>query len=232
MVPQPLQSGGLPKGVGMSKSLGGTPISFIAGAVVAVAVAGAVLYLSDTDAPQDTPQPVALSPKPADPAAQASAPLPTAQVPEAQDVQEPAQATETAVETAVVAEEDPVTPAVTPDPPRISTFRLEADGTMLVAGRSQPGWETSILLDGEPLRVLRPEGRGDFVEFLSVESSDRPRVLSLAMRSPETGDQIASRDEIIIAPMQRPELQPQTLAENQTAPQDQPLSERADPETT
>jgi len=53
----------------MSKSLGGTPISFIAGAVVAVAVAGAVLYLSDTDAPQDTPQPVALSPKPADPAA-------------------------------------------------------------------------------------------------------------------------------------------------------------------
>jgi len=223
----------------MSKSLGGTPISFIAGAVVAVAVAGAVLYLSDTDAPQDTPQPVALSPKPADPAAQASAPLPTAQVPEAQDVQEPAQATETAVETAVVAEEDPVTPAVAPDPPRISTFRLEADGTMLVAGRSQPGWETSILLDGEPLRVPRPEGRGDFVEFLSVADSDQPRVLSLAMRSPETGDDIASRDEIIIAPMQRPkadpapdaEADPALVAENQT-PTPDAQTERASAEAT
>ncbi|MHA7849597.1 LysM peptidoglycan-binding domain-containing protein [Roseovarius sp.] len=214
----------------MSSSLGATKTSFIAGAVVAVVVAGVALVLWDADTPEEVPQPVAQAPQPATPApaAEDAAPAPEAQTPP-----EPAQAPETTAETVTATEnQQAAAPAVTPDPPRISTFRLEPDGTMLVAGRAQPGWETSILLDGEPLRVLRPEGRGDFVEFLSVESSDRPRVLSLAMRSPETGDQIASRDEIIIAPMQRPEPQPQTLAENQTAPQDEPLTERADPETT
>ncbi|SHM39343.1 Nucleoid-associated protein YgaU, contains BON and LysM domains [Roseovarius litoreus] len=214
----------------MSSSLGTTKTSFIAGAVVAVVIAGVALVLSDADTPEEAPQPVAQAPQPATPAPAAED---TAQAPEVQTPPEPAQAPETTAETVTATEDQqPDTPAVTPDPPRISTFRLEPDGTMLVAGRAEPGWETSILLDGEPLRVLRPEGRGDFVEFLSVESSDQPRVLSLAMRSPETGDQIASRDEIIIAPMQRPEPQPEALAENQTAPQDQPLSERAEPETT
>src|SRR6056297_1697216 len=229
MVPQPPQGGVPPKGDGMSSSLGTPKTSFIAGAVVAVVVAGVALVLSDADTPEEAPQPVAQAPQPATPAPAAEE---SAQAPEVQTSHEPAQAPETAPETVTATEDQqPATPAVTPDPPRISTFRLEPDGTMLVAGRAQPGWETSILLDGEPLRVLRPEGRGDFVEFLSVESSDQPRVLSLTMRSPETGDQIASRDEIIIAPMQRPEPQPKALAENQTAPRDEPLDESADPET-
>lgn len=229
----------------MSSSLGGTKLSFIAGAVVAAVIAGVALVLSDADVPEDMAQLVAQAPQPAEPAVTAPAAEPAVQTPAPQAPSETTQAPETTPETAPepapeaappAQEQQPATAAITPDPPRISTFRLEPDGTMLVAGRAQPGWETSILLDGEALRVLRPEGRGDFVEFLSVEPSDQPRILSLAMRSPETGDEIASRDEIIIAPMQRPkpepEPAPEALAATDPAPQAQPLSEPAAPQTT
>jgi len=88
-----------------------------------------------------------------------------------------------------------------PDPPGISAFRLEPDGRMLVAGRSQTNWETSILVDGETLKILMPDAGGEFVEFLSLEQSNQPRVLSLSMRSPDTGEDVPSSDEVIIAPM-------------------------------
>lgn len=87
-----------------------------------------------------------------------------------------------------------------PTLPGISTFRLETDGRMLVAGRSQTGWETSILVDGETLKTLIPDAGGEFVEFLSLEASGQPRVLSLSMRSPDTGEDVLSSDEVIIAP--------------------------------
>src|SRR6056297_95938 len=85
-----------------------------------------------------------------------------------------------------------------PDPPGISAFRLEPDGRMLVAGRSQANWETSILVDGETLKILMPDAGGEFVEFLSLEQSNQPRVLSLSMRSPDTGEDVPSSDGFII----------------------------------
>lgn len=93
-----------------------------------------------------------------------------------------------------------VTPPATPEPPGISSFRLEPDGRMLVAGRAQPGWDISILLDGQSLKTLIPDAGGEFVEFLTLEASQEPRVLSLSMHSPQTGENIVSADEIIIAP--------------------------------
>lgn len=84
--------------------------------------------------------------------------------------------------------------------PVISTFRLEPDGRMLVAGRAQPGWEVSVLVDGLPLSRFQTEENGEFVRFLDLEPSLEPRVLSLRIESPETGEAIDSRDEIIIAP--------------------------------
>ncbi len=94
----------------------------------------------------------------------------------------------------------PTAPDV-PDLPGISAFRLDPDGRMLVAGRSQTGWQTSILVDGAALKTLIPETGGEFVEFLFLEGSTQPRVLSLSMRSPETGEDVTSSDEVIIAPM-------------------------------
>jgi len=98
------------------------------------------------------------------------------------------------------AEAEPSEPMGLPMRPTISTFRLEPDGRMLVAGRAQPGWDVSILVDGQSLSEFRSESNGEFVRFLDLEPSLEPRVLSLRIESPETGEVIDSKDEIIIAP--------------------------------
>lgn len=87
------------------------------------------------------------------------------------------------------------------EPPEFSTFRLEPDGQMLVAGRSRPGWETTIRLDADVIATFLPDSNGDFVQFLTVDPSAQARVLSLSARSPETGEDVASDAEIIIAPL-------------------------------
>ena len=91
-------------------------------------------------------------------------------------------------------------PAVLPDPPRIDVFRLDPGGAMLVAGSSAPGWLTEILIDGTPLADADADDNGQFVQFVTLERSEQPRILSLAMTSPQTGDRIVSPDEVIIAP--------------------------------
>lgn len=106
-----------------------------------------------------------------------------------------ADADDTAVDDAVAGDT-----AITATPPSIDTFRLEPDGQMLVAGRTTPGWETSILLDGAPIMVVDPDGSGQFVAFVDLAASDQPRVLSLSASSPDGGDAIASVEEVIIAP--------------------------------
>ncbi|MEO1137854.1 MAG: LysM peptidoglycan-binding domain-containing protein [Pseudomonadota bacterium] len=161
----------------------------IAGVAVAVVVAGGLYVFGflelDTDAP-DVGQVAVLTPE--DP-------------PEA--------------ETVVVAQPNPqpkvaaepeATP-VMPELPKVSTFRLNPDGQLLVAGRTEPGWETSIKLDKDVLSTFLPEDNGEFVQFVLVTPSQKPRVLSLTMRSPDTGEDVASKGDIIIAPLRAP-MQP------------------------
>lgn len=87
-----------------------------------------------------------------------------------------------------------------PAAPSIDTFRLDPDGALLVAGQASPGWKTVVTLDGADLETVTPDNAGKFVAFLQIEQSDQPRILSLKMRNPEDGEEIASRDEVIIAP--------------------------------
>ncbi|MDM8165278.1 LysM peptidoglycan-binding domain-containing protein [Roseovarius sp.] len=99
-----------------------------------------------------------------------------------------------------------------PDAPAISLFRLTPDGQMLVAGTGKAGWDVSILVDDEVLTTVTPDANGDFVEFIEMDSSADPRILTLAMHSPDTGEDIISLDEIIIAP-----TPPVAMAEAETA---------------
>lgn len=94
-------------------------------------------------------------------------------------------------------------------PPSIDVFRLETDGGMLVAGQTKPGWETTILVDGAAIATVTPDGSGQFAEFLNLDYSDQPRVLSLLMRAPDGQAQVASTDEIILAPS--PKLPPEPV---------------------
>lgn len=162
----------------MSKFTGliGGPVIAV-GAICTAFAIGAGLYLSGTfDAKSVAPDGVETD---------------ASRAPQGDDTKENSDTVQAATPTGVDA----------PDPPGISTFRLEPDGRMLVAGRSQTGWQTSILVDGETLKTLMPDAGGEFVEFLSLGQSNQPRVLSLSMRSPDTGEDVPSSDEVIIAPM-------------------------------
>lgn len=93
--------------------------------------------------------------------------------------------------------------AASPDVhPSISTFRLERDGQMLISGRSQPGWDITVLIDDAELATFPTDGSGEFAQFLSIEISDMPRILRLSARSPDTGQVLASLQDVIIAPME------------------------------
>ncbi|MBZ8119794.1 LysM peptidoglycan-binding domain-containing protein [Roseovarius sp. LXJ103] len=100
---------------------------------------------------------------------------------------------------------EPATPdASEPAPPSVDVFRLEPGGNALIAGSAAPGWSTTILIDGAEIAAAATDAAGQFVQFLTLEPSDAPRVLTLVMRAPETGREIQSEAQIIIAPNTAP----------------------------
>lgn len=109
---------------------------------------------------------------------------------------------------------DPAPTPPMPKSPTIDTFRLEPDGQMIIAGKAEPGWQVSILLDDVNVGSVLSDNAGKFVQFLDLPASAEPRVLSLRMRSEPTGEEVASPDEIILAPM--PGIVAQTLASSDT----------------
>ncbi|WP_306115188.1 MULTISPECIES: LysM peptidoglycan-binding domain-containing protein [unclassified Roseovarius] len=190
------------EGNGLSQ---GATLGFVAAGVVVVAVAGA--YFGGFLTPGNTPDSDVVAvgqPAEADPAVQP-------------EPEEPAQTTEDTAATP----DDSTETATLPEPPTIDTFRLDADGRMLISGRSQPDWETSILLDGDEIRVAQADAGGQFAEFVDIAHSDQPRVLSLSMRDGDTV--ITSVEEVIIAPS------PAAIAEAQTDPADTPEGGVAEP---
>jgi nucleoid-associated protein YgaU len=118
--------------------------------------------------------------------------------------------------------------AVLPSPPMIDVFRLETDGGMLIAGQAEPGWEIKILVDGATIATVTPDAAGQFVEFLDLEYSDQPRVLSLLMLAPDGQVELASTDEIILAPTQKP-VQTAAVDTAEAEPGDEGTLAQADP---
>lgn len=95
---------------------------------------------------------------------------------------------------------DPAPTPNMPEAPTIDTFRLEPGGQMIVAGQAEPGSQVSILLDNVSIGAVLSDNAGKFVQFLDLPTSAVPRVLSLRMRSEASEQELASQDEIIIAP--------------------------------
>jgi len=169
-----------------------------AAGVVVVVVVGGALYLSGAFGPSQQPQTPATS--------AAVAPEPAESEPtevEAADAAPVAPADTAPAAPADAAPDAPseVADAPLPEPPSIDTFRLEPDGSMLVAGQAHPDWQTSILVDGDVFEQVTVDANGKFVSFLTLENSARPRILSLWMTDQNSGQAIESTDEIIIAPV-------------------------------
>ncbi|WP_299149432.1 LysM peptidoglycan-binding domain-containing protein [uncultured Tateyamaria sp.] len=99
----------------------------------------------------------------------------------------------------------PETPEVTPAPvaaPSIDEVRLEADGLTIIAGRAAPGSIVSVLLDGVENISVTADAGGSFAAITILPDSAKARVLTLVQRLGT--DEIASIDEIILAPQDKP----------------------------
>ena len=119
-------------------------------------------------------------------------------------VDEPAQ--EVAQE--AVEETPPVVAAEVPEPqqaaavPEFDTFRVELDGSMVIAGRAEPGQIVDVMLAGQPIDRVTADTSGAFVSLPVAGPSEQPRRLSL-LADPE-GAAIASTTSYIVAPIAAP----------------------------
>lgn len=89
-------------------------------------------------------------------------------------------------------------PDAPPAPPAFDLVRVEPDGAAQIAGRTAPGSEVAILLDGEEVARARADGSGAFASFLSLGLRDAPRVLTLEMLG--DGAPVPSDDQVIVSP--------------------------------
>ena len=90
-------------------------------------------------------------------------------------------------------------PAIMADvPPSFDVVRIDPDGTGLVAGKSLAGRPIEILLDNVVVAQADADGQGQFVAFLTLASSEQPRVLSL-LADPQ-GAAVLSDQTVIVAP--------------------------------
>lgn len=130
--------------------------------------------------------------------------LPESQIPvvEAEPVQtEPVVAVEPEAEPTVA---EPTVAETPPEParPTFDTFRVEPDGTMVIAGRAVSGQVVDIILAGKAIERVTADAGGTFVALLMAGPSDHPRRLSL-LADPD-GLAIASETSYIVAPIAPP----------------------------
>ena len=100
-------------------------------------------------------------------------------------------------ETSSAETEDVDTPAPGPQPPLVETIRVEADGAVVLAGRSDPDTTIKILLDEVLVETVQSDGSGNFVALFDIGVSTNVRVLSLLVDV--GGKQVYAEEEIIIA---------------------------------
>lgn len=190
----------------MTKETGaaaGQPL-ILYGAGAAVALVAALFGLGVFD--REDPANVTEAPATATPVETApieTTPVETADTAETPAQPEPAETPEPAPETTEVAEATPeeTTPEaapVLPDAPSFDVVRIEADGTTLVAGQAVSGSDVDILLNEAVIHTAQPGSDGKFAAFLSIETSDQPRVMALLLRLGDVS--VRSTDQVIIAP--------------------------------
>ncbi len=86
--------------------------------------------------------------------------------------------------------------------PEFDTFRVEPDGSMVIAGRAEPGQTVDVILAGEAIDRVVADAGGNFVALPVAGPAAQPRRLSL-LADPE-GDAIASTTSYIVAPIAAP----------------------------
>jgi nucleoid-associated protein YgaU len=82
----------------------------------------------------------------------------------------------------------------------IDTVRIDADGYVLVAGRSAPGETITAVVDGVDMTSITSEADGNFVLMFDIPPADTARILALRLGQ---GDRaVYAGQDIVIAPTQ------------------------------
>jgi hypothetical protein len=199
----------------------GNGLKWGAGAAAGAAVAVAIWYLGFRPTPEVAPQtPVAegaaVQDAPAKAAEPVAAPEATTAEPAASDGAVPAEpaASETAAAPEAAAESAapevaPAVPEPAPEPapeptaPSFDTVRVDADGTVLVAGRAETDAPLVLYLDTAEVARAIGDASGTFATLFSIPPSATPRTLSLVRLMPD-GTRLASEETVIIAPFAAP----------------------------
>ncbi|MBR9838611.1 MAG: LysM peptidoglycan-binding domain-containing protein [Rhodobacteraceae bacterium] len=179
--------------------------------ILGVVALTAILYLGDIigpgadpvsqPAPEVAPEPAPVqasvaSDAPADtPALSDDAPEAMTEAPALPDAAQPG--SEAAPDAPAASDPGPGAVAA-PAAPRFDLVRTDPGGQTLVAGSAAPGAEISVLLDGELQPAASVDRSGRFALFLDVPPSASPRVLRLRMTM--DGQEVDSKDEVILAP--------------------------------
>lgn len=207
------------------------------GALAGAAVATAIWYFGFRQEPEPAAEPapaVSAAPEaapatasapeaaPAETAATAPDPQPEAEPgPAATEAapepapSEPADAT--AAEAPVAAPADAEPAAAAPLPPSLDTVRVDADGSVLVAGRAEAGSALVLLIDGAEVARAEADASGAFATIFSIPPSPAARALTLVLQRPG-GTRVAADATILIAPFAAPAA-PVVVAEGE-APAD------------
>lgn len=97
----------------------------------------------------------------------------------------------------------PEPPAEATRAPSFDTVRVDADGSVLVAGRAAAGAVLSLLLDGVEVATATASPNGTFATIFSIPPSDTPRAMSLRMTGAD-GATVTSEETVLIAPFAAP----------------------------
>ncbi len=98
--------------------------------------------------------------------------------------------------------------------PQFDTFRVEPDGSMVVAGRAAPGQTVDIILAGVAIDRVTADAGGNFVALPIAGPSDAPRRLSL-VADPD-GLALASATSYLVAPIAAPVVASDQTAQEET----------------
>jgi nucleoid-associated protein YgaU len=153
---------------------------------------------------------------------------------------EPAEATESAepADETDAAEADPA-PEPEPAPateampapvaPAFDTVRVDADGSVLVAGRAGADARVSILVDDAEAAEATADGKGSFAALFTLDPSDAPRVMTLIATAPD-GAKVPSEQSVLIGPIAAPDVvaAAEPVADPETASEPEAATESAD----
>ncbi|MFN3846478.1 MAG: Ig-like domain-containing protein [Paracoccaceae bacterium] len=122
----------------------------------------------------------------------------------------------------------PAPPVGTPAPepaaaiaPMFDSYRVEADGSAVVSGRTEPGAVIAILVDKEPVAQTNAGQDGSFASLFTLPTNANPSLMTLVATLAD-GRVIASEQSIALGPIAGPVLQ--------VAAAPEPSSEIATPE--